>query len=92
MSSTYSVASARANLAEIVDQVQSGRDVEITRRGEKVAVLVSASRYALLQNERPTFMDAFESFRQTTDLAAVGVDRDWARGLRHDDVGRDVKL
>jgi hypothetical protein len=33
---TYTVASARANLFAIVDEVESGNDVALTRRGKKV--------------------------------------------------------
>jgi prevent-host-death family protein len=92
VSKTYSVATARARLAEIVDEVESGSDVEITRRGKKVAVVISATRYARLCGERVAFMTAYEAFRAEHDLAEAGVERSWARQLRQRDVGRPVKL
>jgi prevent-host-death family protein len=92
MSKSYSVASARAKLADIVDEVESGSDVELTRRGKKVAVMVSAARYARLRGERMAFMTAYETFRAEHDLSESGVEPGWARELRQRDLGRPVKL
>ena len=92
MSKSYTVASARAKLASIVDEVESGKEVELTRRGKKVAVVMSTARYARLRGDRVAFMTAYETFREDTDLSEVGVDPGWARGLRDRDVGRGVKL
>lgn len=44
MTKSYSVADARAKLSEIVDDVEAGKEVEITRRGKKVAVVLRDSR------------------------------------------------
>jgi hypothetical protein len=41
MPSTISVSDARANLPELVDRVQAGDEITITRHGAPVAVLVS---------------------------------------------------
>jgi prevent-host-death family protein len=92
MSKSYSVASARAKLADIVEEVASGSDVELTRRGKKVAVIVSTARYARLCGERVAFMTAYETFRAEHDLKEFGVDSNWAAGLRQRDAGRPVKL
>ncbi|MFO0549085.1 MAG: type II toxin-antitoxin system prevent-host-death family antitoxin [Polyangiaceae bacterium] len=92
MSKSYTVASARAKLAEIVDEVEAGKDVELTRRGKKVAVVLSAARYARLRGDRVAFITAYENFRVGHDLRSVGIDADWASGLRDRDPGRGVKL
>jgi prevent-host-death family protein len=92
MAKTYTIASARAKLADIVDQVEAGSDVELTRRGKKVAVVMSAMRYARLRGKRIAFMTAYETFRTAHDLGEAGVDRSWARGLRQRDIGRPVKF
>lgn len=92
MSKSYSVASARAKLADIVTEVEAGSDVELTRRGKKVAVMVSAARYARLCGKRVAFMTAYETFRAEHHLADAGVERGWARKLRQKEVGRPVKL
>jgi prevent-host-death family protein len=92
MSKSYTVASARAKLAEIVDEVEGGKEVELTRRGKKVAVLMSAARYARLRGDRVAFMTAYETFRGEHDLEQIGVEPGWTDGLRDRNVGRDVKL
>jgi prevent-host-death family protein len=92
MSKSYSVANARAKLADIVEEVAAGSDVELTRRGKKVAVLVSAARYARLCGERVAFMTAYETFRAEHDLGELGIEPSWAAGLRQRDAGRPVKL
>jgi len=92
MSKSYSIASARARLANIVDEVEAGSEVELTRRGKKVAVVMSAARYARLRGERVAFMTAYETFRTNHDLAEAGLGPNWARELRQRDVGRPVKM
>lgn len=92
MTKSYSIASARAKLADIVDEVEAGSEVELTRRGKKVAVMMSAARYARFRGERVAFMTAYETFRSAHDLAEAGLERNWVRGLRQRDTGRPVKL
>jgi prevent-host-death family protein len=92
MAKTYTIASARAKLSDIVDEVEAGSEVELTRRGKKVAIVMSAARYARLRGERVAFMTAYETFRAGYDLSEAGLDRSFARSLRQRDVGRPVKL
>ena len=92
MPKSYSIASARAKLSDIVDAVEGGSEVELTRRGKKVAVVMSAARYARLQGKRVAFMQAYETFRAAHDLGQAGVDRNWAPSLRQRDLGRPVKF
>jgi prevent-host-death family protein len=89
---SYSIATARAQLSDIVDEVEAGSDVELTRRGKKVAVVMSAARYARLRGERVAFMTAYETFRADHDLTDLGLERSFARRLRQKDVGRSVKF
>jgi prevent-host-death family protein len=41
---TISLAEAKAHLSELIDQVEAGDTINITRRGKPVARLVAASR------------------------------------------------
>lgn len=92
MPKSYTVANARARLAEIVDEVEAGNEIELTRRGKKVAIVMSAARYARLRGDRVAFMTAYETFREDHDLREVGVDPAWAAELRDRSAGRDVEL
>jgi prevent-host-death family protein len=89
---SYTVAGARAKLAAIVDEVESGKDVELTRRGKKVAVVMSAARYARLRDDRVALMTAYEMFRADHDLKALGLEPSWAHELRDRSPGPGVKL
>ena len=44
----YSIAEARDRFTQLVHQVEEESAIEITRRGQRVAVIVSAYRFELL--------------------------------------------
>lgn len=91
MSKTYSIAEARAQLPKLVREAERGAEVELTRRGEKVAVLISMATRTLLEDAGANFWDRLVAFRQahpTKDLPP----RAALQGLRQRDHGRPVKL
>jgi prevent-host-death family protein len=88
----YSIAEARANLPRLVDEVVAGSEVELTRRGRTVAVVLSQGAYQRLRAERPRFRDAYQSFTATHALAEVGLDEGYFEALRARDAGRKVEL
>jgi prevent-host-death family protein len=92
MARKYSIAEARSNLPSIVDEAEAGLEVEITRRGKSVAVLISRRRFERLRVERPRFGDAYKEFLEKFDLLKIGLDDDFARSIRHKDTGRKVRL
>ena len=51
----YSVTEARANLPKIIDEVESGLEVELTRRGEPVAVVISVRDFERFKTDRSSF-------------------------------------
>jgi prevent-host-death family protein len=91
MPKTYTVAGARAKLAAIVDEAASGTDVEITRRGKKVAVVLSAARYARLRGDRVAFATAYDAFVAGHDMSDAG-DEAWDVALRDRSPGRPVDV
>jgi prevent-host-death family protein len=52
MPKRYSIAEARSNLPSIVGQAEAGREIELTRRGKPVAVLVSLQEGACVAGAR----------------------------------------
>lgn len=91
MTKSYGVATARAKLATIVDEVSSGTEVAITRRGKTVAVVLSAARYARLRGDRVAFSSAYDAFLAEHDLTSAG-EGTWSEGTRDRSRGRDVEL
>ena len=55
MSRRYSIAEARSRLPSIVDEAESGIDVELTRRGQPVAVLMSHREFEAPSGEASAF-------------------------------------
>ncbi len=58
---TVNLAHAKAHLSELLDKVEAGEEVVITRHGRAVAHLHSASR-----QRRPLPLDELASFRAET--------------------------
>src|SRR5690349_1374766 len=90
MSKTYSVAAARAHLPEILDQVEAGGEVGLSRRGRLVAVVLSSDEYELLRGARARFGEAYKTFVERHALADSGFDADEIEGLREKTSGRRV--
>lgn len=88
----YSIANARASLSEIIDHVEAGEPVELTRRGRSVAVIISCETFERLQSGRPSFGDAYRAFRGRFSLAEVGVDDELFASARDRSHGRKIKI
>jgi prevent-host-death family protein len=57
---TVNVAQAKAHLSELLDKVEAGEEVIITRHGRAIAHLHSASR-----QKHPLMLDELAAFRAT---------------------------
>ena len=73
MSKSYSIAEARHHFAALVHEVEVSDVVEITRRGESVAVLLSMRAYQKMVSPKPAFWDAYEQLRQAYDFEALDI-------------------
>lgn len=92
MTRRYSIAAARASLSSLLDEVQAGHAVELTRRGKPVAVLISSQTYQRLRADPPDFAAAFRGFLERFRPEEVGIDREFFESLRAPDAGREVEL
>lgn len=88
----YSIADARANLPTIVDEVEAGGEVELTRRGKPIAMVISRRLYDRLRPHRSAFAARYRAFLDRYPLDEIGVEPDFAEGLRDRGPGRDVAL
>lgn len=88
----YSIADARANLPSLVDEVEAGQEVELTRRGKPVAVVISRREYDHMRPGHPRFGDLYEGFLGRYSLLEIGVESDEFKDLRARDEGRRVDL
>ena len=92
MSKRYSIADARRQLPTLVTAAQAGEAIELTRRGEAVAMLVSVVEYQRLRSHAPTFHEAYARFLRGFDAEEDGLQEDALRGVRDATEGREVEL
>jgi prevent-host-death family protein len=87
---TYSVAQARAGLPGILDDVDAGDAVYLTRRGHPVAVVLSTRSYERLTGGSGAFASTYAAYVARTRRADL--DDSFVRGLRDRSPGRRVRL
>lgn len=93
MSDRHSIAEARSNLTRLVREAERGKAVELTRRGEPVAVLIGHRQFERLTGQYRSFFDAYQEFSEQVDLAELAIDPDELfAGARDDTRGRDIHL
>jgi prevent-host-death family protein len=88
----YSIAEARTHLPAIVDQAEAGAEVELTRRGQSVAVVVSRQEFERLRGKHLHFRDAYRMFLARHRLEDIGVGDDFPLAVRDKTTGRKVSL
>ncbi|MGZ5432870.1 MAG: type II toxin-antitoxin system prevent-host-death family antitoxin [Thermoanaerobaculia bacterium] len=74
MDEQHSIAEARSRLPELVREAEAGKAVEITRRGEGVAVSIGREQYERLVARSRRFSEACEDFASEVDLAELDID------------------
>ena len=92
MSKSYSVADARARLPDILDEVEAGKEVQLTRRGRPVAVLVSPERLEALRRNRTSFSEAYRAFTERYAPRDIALEPDFFDSLRDRAPGRKVRF
>jgi PTS system cellobiose-specific IIB component len=93
MAQRYAIAEARANLPTLIDEVEGGAAIELTRRGEVVAVMISVSEYERLRSRRVGFHEAYQQFLKKHSPEDTGVDAAaFAKQARDRSPGRKVPL
>ena len=93
MTEQHSIAEAWRNLPTLVRDAENGKTVELTRRGEPVAVLIGHREFERLTSRRQSFSAAWRGFAECTELADLSLDPDELFGdLREETAGREVRL
>ncbi len=92
MRKRYSIAEARQNLAAIVHELETQPEIELTRRGEPVAVLLSLDAYRQIQGKPPSFWELYTAYRATFDPVGLDNEADAFDGVRDASPGREVQL
>lgn len=88
----YSIAEARSSLPTIVNEAEAGLEVELTRRGRPVAVVISLQKLERLRTDRPHFAEAYKDFLTNNSLEEVGLEEGFIESIREKGIGREVSL
>lgn len=93
MRKQQSIAAARSNLPQLVREAESGEPIELTRRGESVAVLIGRKQYERLATRSRRFSEAWSEFTSEVELSDLAIDPDQIfNNLRDSRAGREVGL
>lgn len=86
----FSIAEARSNLPTVIKAAEAGTEIEITRRGEPVAVVISINDYRKTHGKAASFSEAYEKWRQ--EAPDVLVPDNVFENLRDKSPGREVNF
>jgi prevent-host-death family protein len=93
MARQNSIATARSHLPQLVREAEAGKTVELTRRGEAVAVLIGRRQYEQLKSRFRPFSEVWDEFTRKFPPGEIDIDPDEVfRDVRDKDPGRDFKL
>ena len=93
MSDRHSIAEARRNLPALIREAENGKEVELTRRGEPVAMLISHRAFKHLISIRRGFVAAYRDFTSNIDVSNLELNPDELFGyVREETGGRDIRL
>lgn len=91
ISETFSIAKTRDQFAALVHNLKHRPVIKVTRRGHPVAVLLSIEEYQRLTESPPHFWEAYQTFRDKTNLESLGIEPEIFGG-RELTPGRDIAL
>jgi antitoxin Phd len=86
------VAEARSGLPRLLHAVERGQPVEITRRGQPVAVVLSLADYQRLSGKPRDAWEAYEQWSASVDPCDRELPDDFFTKLRDRSPGRRVRL
>lgn len=84
MPKQLSIAEARNRFANVVHETERSGPVEVTRRGQPVAVILSIKDYRRLSAKKRGFWEAYEKLHNDPTLPKVDIDPAIFEGLRDD--------
>jgi prevent-host-death family protein len=92
MAKTYSLAEAKAQLPAIIVQAERGQNIQLTRRGKPVVVMMSFDEFERLKGNRLPFRETYQKFLSKFSPPKAGVEKRFAASLRDRTRGRRVAL
>lgn len=89
----YSIDQVQEHLDTIIQEVEQGKAVEITRQGKQIAAFVPAVEYNRFVRSKLEFGQALDKFRQEILEEGIEIDPDEVfKDVRDRSPGREVDL
>lgn len=76
MAEKYSIADARCNFPKLVREAEHGKIVELTRRGELVAMLIGRRHFEHLSSNYRGFAETYRNFALNVNLENLDIEPD----------------
>ena len=93
MTDRNSIVEARRNLPALIREAENGKEVELTRRGEPVAMLISYWAFKHITSIRCGFVAAYWDFTINIDVSNLELNPDELfGGVREETGGRDIRF
>ena len=93
MKNRYSTTDARRKLSAIIREAENGKEIELTRRGEPVAMLIGIRAFKQLKSTQGDFATAYRKFRETENLDNLDLNPDELYAdLRKEIEGRETQF
>lgn len=89
MAKSYSISDARSHLAELVSRAEEGKPVELTRRGQAVAAIISMNEYNALKGKKAQLSEMLQLFYSRWPAAENPLSKKDLENLRDRSKGRD---
>jgi antitoxin Phd len=86
----YSIAEARDRLPRLVRDAEQSGPIELTRRGKRVAVIISQDEFDRLTTSRSTVWDVIQELRSRPDFDELALSPEDFQGLRDRSPGREI--
>ena len=81
MDKTWQLQDAKSHLSEVVKRAEGGEAQVITKRGNKVAVIIDYERYLSLTGQHKTLLEVLRGHEPYTDELVSERDKDEGRDL-----------
>ena len=92
MAKKYSIAEARKKLPTLLHEVEDGQHIEITRRGQPVAVVIPLDEYLRFTTDSNGFMKAYSAWHLTVEPEDLALSPEFFDKLRDANPGREVEF
>lgn len=91
MCQQYPIEQIPLNLDRILQEVEQGEPIQIIWQGKQIAVMLSASEYERLLNEKAGFWESVEQLRQEYDVEKADINPDEVfADVRDKSPGREI--